>query len=257
MELVQSYMTLNPYYIRNVNRVDSRYTTFQARGPLGLMLHSVGCAQPSAQVFIDAWNNYTYERACIHAFIDANTGVVYQTMPWNYRAPHCGSPGSNTHIGVEMCESKYIKYPAIGVNFTILDKAKAQADCARTYNAAVELFAMLCQKYNLDPMKDILSHREGALKGIATAHGDPEHYWSGLGMPYTMDTFRKAVKAKLEKPATDNTPSAWSKDAVDWAVRNGLMVGNEKGDLMLRSGLTREQFCVMLKRYHDISANIK
>lgn len=226
MELVQSYMTRNPYYIRNVNRVDSRYTTFQTRGPLGLMLHSVGCAQPSAQVFIDAWNNYTYERACVHAFIDANTGVVYQTMPWNYRAPHCGSPGSNTHIGVEMCESKYIKYPAIGVNFTILDKAKAQADCARTYNAAVELFAMLCQKYNLDPMKDILSHREGALKGIATAHGDPEHYWSGLGMPYTMDTFRKAVKAKMDgSTELPPTPSVIDSTATDnGAIEVGMLV---------------------------------
>jgi hypothetical protein len=63
-------------------------------------------------------------------------------------------------------------------------------------------------------------------------------------MPYTMDTFRKAVKAKLEKPATDNTPSAWAKDAVDWVVGNGLMVGGTGGDLMLRSPITREQFCV-------------
>ena len=29
------------------------------------------------------------------------------------------------------------------------------------------------------------------------------------------------------------------------------MVGDANGDLMLRSPLTREQFCVMLKRYHD------
>ncbi len=53
-------------------------------------------------------------------------------------------------------------------------------------------------------------------------------------------------------PAQDNTPAEWSKDAVEWAVSSGLMAGNEKGDLMLRSPVTREQFCVMLKRYHDI-----
>ncbi len=49
----------------------------------------------------------------------------------------------------------------------------------------------------------------------------------------------------------DNTPANWSKEAVKWAVQNGLMVGNADGDLMLCSPLTREQFCVMLKRYHD------
>ena len=42
-----------------------------------------------------------------------------------------------------------------------------------------------------------------------------------------------------------------SKEAVDWAVNEGLMAGNTEGDLMLRSPITREQFCVMLKRYHD------
>ena len=41
------------------------------------------------------------------------------------------------------------------------------------------------------------------------------------------------------------------KGAVEWAQENGLMVGDANGDLMLRSPLTREQFCVMLKRYHD------
>ena len=45
--------------------------------------------------------------------------------------------------------------------------------------------------------------------------------------------------------------SRWSKKAVEWAVQSGLMAGNADGDLMLRSPLTREQFCVMLKRYHD------
>lgn len=54
-----------------------------------------------------------------------------------------------------------------------------------------------------------------------------------------------------EQPALDNTPSAWSKEAVEWATGNGLMVGGSNGDLMLRSPITREQFCVMLKRYHD------
>ena len=38
----------------------------------------------------------------------------------------------------------------------------------RTYRAAVELFAMLCGKYGLDPLADgvVISHREGCARGI-------------------------------------------------------------------------------------------
>lgn len=43
----------------------------------------------------------------------------------------------------------------------------------------------------------VISHKEGHTRGIASNHGDPEHLWSQLGMGYTMDTFRKAVKTKM------------------------------------------------------------
>lgn len=70
-------------------------------------------------------------------------------------------------------------------------------------------------------------------------------------MSYTMDTFRKAVKSKMDEKKLDNTPASWSKESVDWVLQNKLMVGDNRGDLMLRSPLTREQFCVILKNYHD------
>ena len=68
----------------------------------------------------------------------------------------------------------------------------------RTYDTAVALFAHLCTKYKLNPMTDIISHKEGAAKGIASNHGDPEHLWKQLGMGYTMNTFRKAVKTAMD-----------------------------------------------------------
>ena len=167
MKIVQSILTNNPCY-----KAGKKITV------KGLMLHSVGCPQPSASVFVKSWNKSTYNRACVHAFIDANNGKVYQTLPWNHRGWHCGGSANNTHIGVEMCE------PAT------TDKAMVQ----RTYDTAVLLFAHLCEKYNLDPMTDIISHKEGARKGVASNHSDPEHLWKKHGMGYTMDTFRKAVK---------------------------------------------------------------
>jgi hypothetical protein len=67
----------------------------------------------------------------------------------------------------------------------------------RTYESAVELFAHLCREYGLNPLAEgvILSHSEGYKKGLASNHGDPEHLWKGLKLPYTMDGFRQDVKS--------------------------------------------------------------
>lgn len=188
MKLVQSILTKNPCYTAG------RKITVK-----GLMLHSVGCPQPKASVFINSWNSPSYSNACVHGFIDGNDGTVYQTLPWNHRGWHGGGSSNNTHIGVEMCEPACIKYTG-GANFTCSDLATARAVAKRTYEAAVELFAMLCKQYGLNPLADgvVVSHREGHSRGIASNHGDPEHLWSQLGMGYTMDTFRKAVKAQMD-----------------------------------------------------------
>lgn len=198
MKLIESFLEKNPCYGANMSNADYRYTTFQRRGPLGLVLHSVGCAQPSAEVFVKQWNSTSYDRACVHAFIDANTGTVYQCLPWNFRAWHVGGSANNTHIGVEMCEPSAIKYTT-GAKFTIKDKEKAFRQCETAYKSAVELFAMLCNKYKLDPLKDgvILSHNECGKRGIGSGHVDPEHLWSGLGIGYTMDGFRNDVKKAM------------------------------------------------------------
>ena len=196
MKLTEHFLTQNPCYQANLQRRDSRYTTFQSRGPMGLMLHSVGCAQPSAAVFVERWNRADYDRACVHAFIDANTGAVWQTLPWNYRGWHCAGSGNNTHVGVEMCEPAGLVYGS-GASFTVRDRAAAAAAARRTYKAAVELFAMLCAQYDLDPLTAICSHREAGRAGIASGHVDPEHLWEGLGLDFTMDGFRTAVRQKL------------------------------------------------------------
>lgn len=184
MKIIQSILTNNPCYTAG------RKITVK-----GLMLHSVGCPQPSAQVFVNNWNKASYDRACVHAFIDGNTGDVYQCLPWNHRGWHGGGSSNNTHIGVEMCEPACIKYTG-GATFTCSDMATAKAVAQRTYDTAVSLFAHLCKQYNLDPLADgvIISHKEGHKRGVASNHGDPEHLWNQLGMGYTMDTFRKAVK---------------------------------------------------------------
>ncbi len=187
MEIVESILKENPCYKKG-----------RKIAVKGLMLHSVGCAQPSAEVFVDKWNRPEASRACVHAFIDGNTGKVYQTLPWNHRAWHGGGSSNDTHIGVEMCEPACIKYTG-GASFTCPDRERAMAVVKRTYETAVELFAFLCREFALDPLADgvIVSHKEGHARGIASGHGDPDHLWKGLQSGYTMDGFRRDVRAAI------------------------------------------------------------
>ena len=196
MEIVQSFLTNNDCY--KVNRKNALK---------GLMLHSVGCAQPSAAHFAKQWNQPGLKKA-VHAFIDGETGKVYQTLPWEHRGWHCGvcydSKGvghsaNSTHIGVEMCEPGCIEYRG-GASFVCYDRDKALEVVKRTYDSAVELFAALCRKYNLNPLEDgvIISHSEGHRRGVASGHADAEHLWNGLQSGYTMDGFRQDVNIVLQ-----------------------------------------------------------
>lgn len=49
-------------------------------------------------------------------------------------------------------------------------------------------------------------------------------------------------------------PPRWSDDAVEWAKGNGLLKGDEKGDLRLDDTMTKEMMLVLLKRYHDMTS---
>ena len=188
MQITKSLLTKNPCYKAG--------KTIKVKG---LMLHSVGCSQPSAMTFIQSWNTSS-AKVCVHGFIDGNTGDVYQTLPWNYRGWHCGGNANGSHIGIEMCEPDCIKYTS-GANFTCSNENKARNTLKTTYKSAVELFAYLCEKYDLDPLKDgvIISHSEGYKRGLSSNHADPEHLWKKLNTGYTMDGFRKDVKSAMTK----------------------------------------------------------
>lgn len=210
MKLIRHILTENPCY-----------TAGRKIKVKGLMLHSVGCPQPDAAVFLEDWNRKDYRNACVHGFIDGNDGIIYQTMPWDHRGWHCGGSANGTHIGIEMCEPDCIRYTH-GSKFICMDETAARETVGRTYKSAVALFTYLCGLYDLDPMKEgvIISHREGHERGIASNHGDPEHLWSGLHTGYTMDGFRKAVYEAMNG-------SDFTKKEYHISEKEGFVRGND------------------------------
>ena len=185
MNLIQNYLTESGCYKAG------KHITVK-----GLMIHSVGCPQPKADVFMKNWNRAD-ANACVHAIVEPD-GDVYQLLPWEHRGWHCGGGANNTHIGVEMTEPSTIRYTG-GANWTETGNGEnTKNHVLAAYKYAVELFAFLCHQFGLDPMADgvVISHSEGCRRGVASNHGDVEHLWSKFGL--TMAQFRKDIKAAME-----------------------------------------------------------
>lgn len=211
--------------------------------PQGLMLHSIGTPQPSAAVLARYFDQYQPggQSVCVHAFVQAD-GTVYQTLPWEMRAWHCGSAANGTHIGVEMTE------PDVSMSY-----AEAAEQITGTYRTAVALFAQLCGVYGLDPLADgvIIGHAEGHRRGVASNHADPELSWNTYGMGYTMDGFRRAVAeamagAKEEEEETDMTRyntvaemPAWAREEAQRLIDRGALQGGTDGRLDLSEDMLR------------------
>lgn len=220
--------------------------------PQGIMLHSIGCPQPNADVMARYYNQYQPggQSVCVHGFIQRD-GTYYQTLPYNLRAWHCGGAANATHIGIEMTEPASIVYTG-GASLRDLAPEATEAHVRGTYAAAVELFAQLCAQYALDPLEEgvIISHAEGAERGIASAHADPTHLWREFGL--TMDGFRADVATAMAAKNTDegdedmatryNTVAelpTWAQEETQKLIDRGALLGDEHGNLDVTMDMLR------------------
>lgn len=82
-----------------------------------------------------------------------------------------------------------------------------------------------------------------------------------LGIPNMCGTYRVYEERNEEdeimlevndKRQNDSEPAEWAREAVEWAVENGIIFGDENGDLMLRQPCTREQMLVFLHRFAEL-----
>ena len=249
MDIVEAFATKNKCY-----QVATPLT------PQGIMLHSIGVPQPNAAVMARSYNQHQPggQSVCVHGFIQRD-GTYYQTLPYTMRAWHCGGSANSTHIGIEMTEPASITYTG-GASWRDLDPAATEAHVRGTYAAAVELFAQLCKQYALDPLEDgvIISHAEGAARGVASAHADPTHLWRAFGL--TMDGFRADVAAKMAAGNTDEEDDmvrydrledvpTWAQDTVRTLIDAGALQGDDQGRLDLSLDMIRGM--VIGKRYAD------
>ena len=50
--------------------------------------------------------------------------------------------------------------------------------------------------------------------------------------------------------AEKSQPAIWAESAAKWATENQLIKGDENGDCRWQDAMSREQFAVILQRYH-------
>jgi len=180
--------------------------------PKGIMVHSTGAPNPKLSRYVgpddgrlgkNPYNNHWNQarpdgrQICCHAFIGKladGSIATYQTLPWTMRGWHGakGPKGSvnNTHIGFEIAE----------------DDTRDPVYFRKVFTEAVELCAYLCKMFDLDPLKDgvLIGHYEGYKRGIASNHGDPDHWFRKHNE--NMNTFRAAVKKAMEEKAPAPVP---------------------------------------------------
>jgi len=249
------------------------YQTGRTIVPKGVMIHSTGANNPNLKRYVQPddgllgvnpngnhWNRPGVN-ACVHAFIGRlsdGTVAAVQTLPWNHRGWHAGTGTSgrsanDTHIGFEICE----------------DGLDDEGYFAAAYRTAVELTAVLCEQFGLNPLADgvVICHAEGYGRGIASNHGDVEHWFPKFGR--IMDDFRADVAKELEDDMTQETfnkmmsawlaglaeqpPSQWSAEARAWAEGTGLIFGDENGEKQYRNFCTREQLMTFLYRFSRLN----
>lgn len=174
----------------------------------GLCLHSVGCPQPSADVFAKNFNSPN-ARASIHGCIEPGRFIemapCFEKAGKTKKCYHVGSgsKGSRnaTHIGIEMTEPNTITYTG-GASYRDNNPAKTKEFFLANTDTAAQVFADLCIFHNLT-VNDITitTHRQSYLDGYGGNHGDPWHIWKNIG--YDLAQFRKDVQKYIDAKKGD------------------------------------------------------
>lgn len=82
---------------------------------------------------------------------------------------------------------------------------------------------------------------------VTIAYGKPFMWQFGKGYVLGIEGDVDLNYGYFEKE-TDNEPSEWSKEAIEWAVKNKILQGDENGDYKLREPCTTERFITLLHR---------
>jgi len=253
------------------------YRSGRKINPQGSVNHSVGCAQPSVEVFYKSMNKSSagWGVNAILGDFHKGDGRILVTMPLNARPWGCGSgkKGSwnNTKVQLEVCEPEGHTYS--GGTMIGYDIAKNQVYFDRMWKMLVAWNVYVVDKFGY-PISGISDHIESYYAGYGSGHADMGHWLPKHGK--SMNALRAEVEAiingadtedddmdvarfselfrEMRKDLQDNDSGQYSEAARKWAVESGLIAGNGttingEPNCMWQDFLTREQLVTVLYRF--------
>lgn len=174
------------------------------------------------------------------AYSDLDTARWYHAgVDFVLRNGYMGGTGDGTSFSPDMALTRemlaQILYAEAGKPDVELTARFADEDIARWYAAAIEW---------------------AAEQGYITGYGNGNF---GVGDAVTREQIAVILYAYENRPETDGDAltsysdagavSGWARAAMAWAVENGLITGNEKGELMPQNEATRATFAVIFRAY--------
>jgi N-acetylmuramoyl-L-alanine amidase CwlA len=159
--------------------------------------------------------------------VQALQGILLNRNAWHAGDGRNGT-GNRKSIGIEICYSK-----------------SGGAKYNKAVKNAIELTARLMKQYDI-PASKIMYHQNWDQKYCPHSLLD-----DGI----SIDAFRTAAQLKYDElykggsdMKLDNTPADWAKEAVNWAVKEGILKGDANGNYGLHDTITVERFLVFLHR---------
>ena len=243
--------------------------------PQGCVNHSVGCAQPSVDVFFNLMNKSSagWGVNALLGDFHKGDGRILVVLPLDARPWGCGSGSkgswNNTKVQWEVCEPAGHTYA--GGTMIAYDVAKNQVYFNRMWKMLVAWNVYLVKKFGYD-INGISDHAESYRAGYGSNHSDMGQWLPKHGK--SMDALRQEVQAilngseddemdvksfeelflEMRKGLQDNDDGTYSNEARNWATSSGLIAGNGseingEPNCMWQDFLTREQFVTVLYRF--------
>lgn len=245
-------------------------------------------------LYNNSWNQITHYaglNAWIGKMADGSVTTL-QTLPWTYRPWGCGTgkKGScNTGwIQFEICEDQLNDKAYFKDVYT--EAIELTAYLCKKFN--IDPHGQV-EAHDGSMIPTILCHADSYKLGFGSNHGDVNHWFPKFGK--SMESVRNDVAELLKEDAIVETPvitptpippvvetpvvntsitqeqfnqmmdnylnglaaaePTWEQEALDWAVSNGLMQGDEHGRLMAKKFMTRGEIMTVLQRFKNKFCN--
>ncbi len=194
-----------------------------------------------------------------------HTGIVYavdNSYVYTIEGNTSSSSGVVANGGCVRKKSYKLSYSRIAgygrPNYSLVDKPFTWTETAVSYIGTVTASALNIRIKPVVGATVIGKHANGDVVDICavTNNGWYKVEYPNIGTGYISGDYVSVVDKtppKTEEPVEaikDNTPDEWAAEAVNNAVNNGILFGDDTGNYKLHSNCTRQEMLVFLYRYY-------